>query len=87
MKMIYSISEHAWMADTSWFNIRQNSRSGAIIATIRAIRHNRPSAHGHWRGGAINGKETSGRMSANNAKDAIHKKKSIVWRYETQLCT
>lgn len=85
--MIYSISEHAWTAGISWFNIRQNSRSGAIKATIRAIRHNRPSAHGHWRGGAINDKETSDRMSANNAKDTIHKKKSIVWRYETQLCT
>lgn len=85
--MIYSISEHAWTADISWFNIRQNSRSNAIKATIRAIRHNRPSAHGHWRGGAINDKETTDRMSANNAKDTIHQKKSMVWRYETQLCT
>ena len=33
--MIYSISEHAWTAGTSWFNIRQNSRSSAIKATIR----------------------------------------------------
>lgn len=85
--MIYSISEHAWTADISWFNIRQNSRSNAIKATIRAIRHNRPSAHGHWRGGAINDKEMTDRMSANNAKDTIHQKKSMVWRYETQLCT
>ena len=66
--MIYSISEHAWTADTSWFNIRQNSRSSAIKATIRAIRHNRPSAHGHWRGGAINGKRNVGQNVSEQRK-------------------